>query len=186
VMLVEGAAEVFLIPPLVKQVMDIDLERESISVIAIHGVHFGAFARLFKGDCLPKRCAIVADADLDPADNTETAADEDQPVKPDIAALEGDFVKAFLGPTTFERELTVKDNLKMLSMAANDLGAVRVAADLEAARVAGQADDAIKDKVLRTAIRFGKARFAQTASRHVKHADGLPPYIIEAVLWLLS
>ena len=185
VMLVEGPAELFLIPPLVKQVMGWDLEREGISVVAIHGVHFGAFARLFREDCLPKPCAIVADADLDPSDITEAIADEDEPVKPDIMALEGEFVKAFLGPTTFERELTVKDNLKMLSKAATDLGAVRVAADLEAASVTGRVDDALKDKVLRTAKRFGKARFAQVVSRHVEHAGELPAYIMGAVLWLL-
>jgi putative ATP-dependent endonuclease of OLD family len=185
VMLVEGAAELFLIPPLVKQVMGIDLEREGISVVAIHGVHFGAFTRLFTKNCLPKPCAVVADADLDPCDATELFGDEDEPTKPDIAALEGDYVRAFLGSTTFEREITVKDNLKMLSKAASELGAVRVAADLDAASKSGKVDNAIKDKVLRTAIRFGKARFAQVAARHVEDASDLPEYIMSAVLWLL-
>lgn len=99
VMLVEGAAELLLIPPLVKKVLDVDLEREGISLVAIHGVHFGAFARLFSDTCLPKRCAIVADADLDLSDLPDDA-NEDAPVKPDLTALEGPYVKVFLGPTT--------------------------------------------------------------------------------------
>jgi putative ATP-dependent endonuclease of OLD family len=148
-------------------------------------VHFGAFTRLFTKNCLPKPCAVVADADLDPCDATELFGDEDEPTKPDIAALEGDYVRAFLGSTTFEREITVKDNLKMLSKAASELGAVRVAADLDAASKSGKVDNAIKDKVLRTAIRFGKARFAQVAARHVEDASDLPEYIMSAVLWLL-
>jgi putative ATP-dependent endonuclease of OLD family len=95
VMLVEGAAEVFLIPGLVKSVMNIDLDREGISVVAIHGTHFGSYARLFNSNGLPKRCAIVADADLVPPDVTvtdvEVAEDgelPDLPVKPDLAALD--------------------------------------------------------------------------------------------------
>jgi putative ATP-dependent endonuclease of the OLD family len=185
VMLVEGPAELFLIPPLTKQVMGIDLEREGISVVAIHGVHFGPYARLFSETGLPKRCAIVADADLDPGEAAAGEAAEDEPQRPDIAGLEGAFVRAFLGPTTFERELTRDANIGMLARAARELGAVRVAADLEAARGAG-ANDALKDQVLRTAKRFGKARFAQVTARHSGQAGDLPPYIRQAIEWLLA
>ena len=41
VMLVEGPAELFLIPAMIKAVHGIDLERIGISIVAIHGVHFG-------------------------------------------------------------------------------------------------------------------------------------------------
>jgi putative ATP-dependent endonuclease of OLD family len=75
VMLVEGAAEVLLIPPLARAVLNIDLEREGISVIAIHGVHFDVFAKLFSDGCLPKKCAIVGDADLDPAEVSDIPDD---------------------------------------------------------------------------------------------------------------
>ncbi len=49
VMLVEGPAELFLIPALVKQVMgdDYDLDRLGISVVPIYGVHFDVYAKLF-------------------------------------------------------------------------------------------------------------------------------------------
>jgi putative ATP-dependent endonuclease of the OLD family len=73
----------------------------------------------------------------------------------------------------------------MLARAARELGAVRVAADLEAARGAG-ANDALKDQVLRTAKRFGKARFAQVTARHSGQAGDLPPYIRQAIEWLLA
>jgi putative ATP-dependent endonuclease of OLD family len=186
VMLVEGPAELFLIPPLVKAVLGKDLEREGISLVAIHGVHFAAYAKLFSEHGLPKRCAIVADADLDPG-KVIGADPEDVPVKPDLAAIEGTFVKAFLGPTTFERELTIEGNLAMLAKAAADVGAPRIAKELGLADILGGAtDDAIKDKVLRTALRFGKARFAQLAARHAAEASALPPYVKSAVEWLLE
>lgn len=182
VMLVEGAAELLLLPPLVKKVLDIDLEREGISLVAIHGVHFGPFTRLFTDACLPKRCAIVADADLDADDLPDG---DDPAVNPNLTALEGPYVRAFVGATTFEREITLDGNLSMLAATAAELGAPRVRGDLELQDLMGGAvPDALKDKVLRTAKRFGKARFAQIASRHVDKAGVLPAYITDAIAWL--
>jgi putative ATP-dependent endonuclease of OLD family len=187
VMLVEGPAELLLIPPLVKHMMNVDLEREGISVIAIHGVHFGPFARLFRQDCLPKRCAIVADAALKPGETVPETEDDDVPSKPDISALEGPHVKAFLGATTFEREITLDGNLGMLANTAEDLGAPKLKGDLELQELLGGAiPDELKDRVLKTAKRFGKARFAQIAVRHIEHAKALPPYVEQAVNWLME
>jgi putative ATP-dependent endonuclease of OLD family len=192
VMLVEGAAELLLIPPLVKEIMKIDLEREGISVVAIHGVHFEPFAKLFDSGCLPKKCAIVADADLDPIATEDIPGDlnggdaEDQPVRPDLARLENDYVRVFLGETTFERELTTTDNLPWLQAIADALGAQRIARTLRTAitNTRVNADDDLKDAVLRTARRFGKGCFAQVAARHVCMAEEMPEYIYEAVEWL--
>lgn len=180
VMLVEGPAELLLIPPLVKRIMGVDLEREGISVVAIHGTHFGPFARMFAADCMPKRCAIVADADRVPG---ITEPDDDVVAPEDLIALQNDFVRAFVGATTFEREITLDGNAGMLAAAARDVGAPRIAANLETAVKFGVTEE-LKRKVLRTAVRFGKARFAQAAARHVEEADRLPPYIEQAVNWL--
>ena len=195
VMLVEGPAELFLIPPLVKACLGIDLEREGVSVVAIYGVHFGPYSKLFRADCLRKKCAIVGDADLVASD--ATADGDEPPEKPELTALEGDFVKAFLGHTTFEREITVPANLIMLAKTAEQLGAPRIAAALskvamdimlgtltpeqEAVQMIG-----LKDAVLSTAKRFGKARFAQVAARNVDTSCGLPAYIANALTWLSS
>lgn len=190
VMLVEGAAELLLIPPLVKSVLDLDLEREGISVVAIHGTHFGAYARLFAEDCLPKRCAIVADADLEPddaiSDPSDAQEDDDVPTKPNLAELEGTYVRAFLGATTFEREITLNGNLIMLGNAARDVGAPIISGKLlAAADILGfGATEDLKRRVLRTAKRFGKARFAQMAARYASTATELPQYIKDAIDWL--
>jgi putative ATP-dependent endonuclease of OLD family len=60
VILVEGPAELFLIPALLKQVKGIDLEREGVSIVPIYGVHFDVYAKLFSESSLPKRCASQA------------------------------------------------------------------------------------------------------------------------------
>ena len=64
VILVEGPAELFLIPVLVKQVLGLDLDSLGITVVPIYGVHFDVYARLFGENMLPKKCAILADGDL--------------------------------------------------------------------------------------------------------------------------
>ncbi len=197
VMLVEGPAELFLIPALVKQVEGIDLAREGVSVIPIYGVHFDVYARLFSDNGLPKRCAIVTDGDLKPSDAVPELEGEDelQP-PPDIKALENDWVKVFACKTTFERALVFPKTLEMFARAAEEVGAPviagRLRAGLEAIRNGMNKDDekellkTLRASVLNTAKRFGKARFAQVAARHVDCAEVMPKYLGEAVSWLVE
>jgi putative ATP-dependent endonuclease of OLD family len=195
VMLVEGPAELFLIPALLNKVQGIDLERQGISVIPIYGVHFDAYAKLFSAGALPKKCAIVADGDLTPSDaNPDLDGEDDLPAPPDLAALENDFVHVFACKTTFERALTFEGTLEMFARAADDVGAPTVAERLrDGLRALAGAEDSnareatlgpLRKAILNTAKRFGKARFAQIASRHVDAATTMPKYIVDAVRWL--
>lgn len=193
VMLVEGAAELFLIPALYEAVHGINLERLGISVVAIHGVHFNVFAALFREGNLEKKCAIVADADLKPSDaGDEFDVDVDAP---DLAALRGDFVEVFAGATTLERELVMQETLPMLIAATRQLGAPRITAQLEAGLASLEGDELDIDEenalltqlgtaVLNTAKRFGKGRFAQVAARYASLSTELPQYIEDAIDWL--
>jgi len=193
VMLVEGAAELFLLPALYQAVHGRNLEREGISVVAIHGVHFDVFARLFRTGNLEKKCAIVTDADLRPSDASD---DFDLHVeKPNLAALQGEFVQVFAGPTTFERELVAVETLPMLIEACRQLGAPQITVRLETGLASLQNDnlgpeiesqviEELGTSVLNTAKRFGKGRFAQVAARHAHLCSDLPPYIQQAIDWL--
>ena len=201
VLLVEGPAELFLIPPLVKKVMGVDLERQGIAVVAIHGVHFASYARLFRAEGLRKRCAIVTDGDLLPSDSEPVSGDDpdaaDTPAvqrSEDLAAFENDFLRVFACETTFERTLAIPGLLQMLRDTCHELGAPRITAKLtDAIFEVGFADEnedisfhleGLDTSVLNTANRFGKARFAQVASKHVHSATALPDYIRNAVTWL--
>ena len=197
IMLVEGPAELFLIPALIKQVKGIDIDRYGISVIPIYGVHFDVYAKLFGSKMLPKRCAIVADGDLKADDaNPELEGEDDLPGALHLDDLQTEHVRVFKCPTTFERALTLSSTLDMLASAAEDIGAPRVAKKLrdglEALQDATTPDerkailDPLRSTVLNTAVRFGKARFAQVAARHVGKATGLPKYIGDALDWLES
>ena len=185
VMLVEGAAELLLIPPLVKAVLDIDLDRNGVSVVAIHGTHFAAYAKMFSQAGMPKRCAIVCDADNPPAED-HLDNDDDVPPPLNIEELQGDYVKAFLGDSTFEIELAHPDNLPLLIKTVKALGAPKIKAALQAQELlGGPIPVALKKRVLSTAKRFGKARFAQVAARYVDEDCHVPPYIERAISWLL-
>lgn len=198
VMLVEGAAELFLIPALVKKVKGIELERSGISVVAIHGVHFEVYAKLFRANSLEKKCAIVADADLKPSDMSD-GVDIEVQVEYDshkLAQLKGDYIEVFLGATTFERELVSIGTLPMLIETVKALGAPQITKSLEdGLKFLTENDESpetmavledLKTKVLNTSKRFGKARFAQVATRYVDRCTEMPKYIDDAINWLLN
>lgn len=196
VMLVEGPAEFFLIPALLKATQNIDLDRLGISVVPIYGVHFDVYTKLFSSTGLPKRCAVVTDGDLLPDDATISSDGEDKLIeRPDLESLEGEFVKVFSCETTFERACVYQETLEMFARTADDAGAKAVAKRLREGlakiikdKLSGADKEKIinplRDDVLKTAKRVGKARFAQIAMRHVDQAKTMPKYIYDAAMWL--
>jgi putative ATP-dependent endonuclease of OLD family len=194
VLLVEGPAEQFVIPGLVKAVMGIDLDEEGIAVVPIFGTHFASYAKLFGPGGIKKKCAILTDGDLSPSDADpdippEEEEEDPSPSRQDLDALRGPYVEIFTCESTFEREITLHGTLGMLEAATREIGAPRLAATLKRLKEesdAGSNPDlsATKDRVLRTAKRFGKARYAQVISKHVSNARAIPDYILSAVEWL--
>ena len=198
VILVEGPAELFLIPVLVRHIMEVDLDRLGISIVPIYGTHFDVYAKLFSESAMPKKCAIIADGDLRPDDLPPAAPDEDEPpAPPDIDALANDFVRVFRCQTTFERAVTLPGTLLFLARATEECGAPRSAEKLRRGHASllssDLADDArrqlldgLRATLLNTAKRFGKARFAQVASKHANLAEEIPKYIRTAIEWLVA
>jgi hypothetical protein len=76
----------------------------------------------------------------------------------------------------------------MFASVAEHVGAPRVAASLRkaAATQALSSDDVNKaaKRVLNTALKVGKARFAQVACQYVDVAADLPAYIRDGVIWV--
>ncbi len=198
VLLVEGPAEVFLLPPLIKKALGIDLDRHGISIVAIHGVHFEEYAGLFGENAIRKRCAIVADGDAVPSDGSADVMDNDLPDHEirTYSGVENAFVKSFVCNTTLERELALPGNLDLFSEVSEELGAPKIAKKLRAwkKQIDTEEDPEKKyeilieagGKILNTAKRFGKARFAQIASRKISDSAELPEYISAAVKWLVE
>lgn len=198
VILVEGPAELFLIPALVKKVLGKDLDRLGISVIPIYGIHFSIYAKLFSKEAIPKRCAIIADGDLTPSESGSTSDGEDEAISDlPLTKLKSDYVRVFQCATTFERAITITGLLKVLERACKELGATKTENALRNGhkkiteeKLTGESRKAVlqplRKNVLNLAKRIGKARFAQVASKHVGVAENIPKYIREAIEWLLK
>lgn len=193
VILVEGMSEVFLIPKLVQKVMAVDLESYGISVVPVHGVHFHAYLKLFGPDAIRKKCLVLTDGDLKPSDadeETETDDGLEFPTIENLKHLENDFVKIYNCTSTFERALAMHKNLKMFSEATAELEAPRISAalmryyDMEELTQIQKID--ARSKVLNTAKRIGKARFAQVVSKYSDIAEVLPRYIRDGISWIIE
>ena len=187
VLLVEGAAELFLLGPIVRHVMKIDLDAKGISVIPIFGKHFSSYAKLFGPDGITKKCAILADGDKteELPDDAELETEDET----ELLSLENDYVKVFTCETTFEKELAGQGRLLMLIKSLEEAGSKGRAAKLremwKAQKAAQPVDWAAAGKiVLNAATEIGKGRFAQIVSKYVKDAASVPQYIREAVTWL--
>jgi putative ATP-dependent endonuclease of OLD family len=77
----------------------------------------------------------------------------------------------------------------MLEAGTREIGAPRLANTLRQLQeqiTAGEQPDLTqaKDRVLRTAKRFGKARYAQVISKHATSARAVPDYLRNALEWL--
>jgi len=179
--------------------MKVDLDALGISVVPIYGVHFGVYAKLFNSLAIPKKCAIIADGDLEPSDAYTIEGLEEEEEKeievPRLKDLEGKMVKVFHCNDTFEKALTIPGLLPVLGNACKELGAVKIVKELEKAtaelkngkiekKQQGEILKKLGEGVLRTSRRFGKARFAQVASKYAYLAEGIPEYIGEAIEWL--
>ena len=196
VLLVEGPAELFLLPPLLQAVQGTDLESLGISVVPIYGTHFGVYMKLFGPKAMQKKCAVVGDADLVPSDSGPSHDNLPELERPDLTQWESEYVRVFLGRTTLEMEIAHVDNVEMFALTLEDFDAdvaanrVRKLANeinkYDSAKNRKDANLQLKRRVLNAAKRFGKARFAQVASKHTHLATYLPNYIVEAVEWLQS
>ena len=140
---------------------------------------------------------IIADGDLKPSDcNPNVGGEDELPAPPNLKTLENEYVRVFACKTTFERAATIEGTIGMFADAADDIGAPTVARrlrkgieDLGSRLDNGEREavlNPLRESVLNTAIRFGKARFAQVAARHAEKATGIPKYLEDAVGWLIA
>ncbi len=174
VILVEGPAELYLLPIFAKRILGLDLDRLGIAVVAIHGTHFEAYSKLLGPSGLQMPCAIVTDGDPDELFG-----------KRSVDHLENSFVKVFQCETTFERELTISGMLDALSQAVAECKSPQIAKKLAEAEEKPPSDlSELSQSVLNVADRVGKARFAQILCRYASVMRDAPDYIKEALAWI--
>ena len=198
VILVEGPAELFLIPRMIESVKGINLDRYGISVIPIYGTHFESYAKLFSDDGLPKKCAILTDGDQCPDKISSHQREDALYDKKVLVHLSSTFVRIFSCQTTFERAIANDESLDMFISTLSEFGAPIVVKELQKAKEKLDENGAmsveqhedimrpVRKRLLSQAECRGKARFAQVASKHTRGLTKLPQYIDKALKWLLD
>ncbi|MEQ8851748.1 AAA family ATPase [Gimesia sp.] len=197
VLLVEGPAELFLIPVLVKHLMGIDLDSHGIAVVPIYGKHFETYAKLFGGNAIRKKCAIICDGDLAVEEVPKELPEDYFLLEYSVNVEENDYLQVYECPVTFERAITHPDNLEVFEKTIEECNfSTRLKWFKEgiATLSAEETDEdtykntllRLREIVLNSANDYGKARFAQTASKHVNLAKTMPFYIQKAIEWLLE
>lgn len=187
IILVEGAAELFLVEVMAKQ-LNIDLKKHAVSVISADGLNFDAFMPLFGEKALKIRVAVLSDSDeaghpaLGAAPLLSAAANA-------IKGASNDYVKTFFSAKTFEYALAQHpENRPTMLAALKDIHpgiGDELETQVEGAAAAEQAEVLFKGMFDRGIGKTNvqKGAFSQALAQTVL-VDGkeliVPPYIADA------
>jgi len=180
VMLVEGFAEQVLVPRLAEDA-GYDLDKEGISVCAVHGVHFGTYCRYLSALRIP--WAVVSDGDPD-EDGESRGEERARKLAARLGEEGADPAEhgVFVGDVSLEPDLIAVDgNLEPMVEALRSFSWKKPTRErLAGWEASGEVDDEAFQKTLK---RAGKGRFAQRLAAIDGHLAA-PPYIAHAIEYL--
>lgn len=196
VILVEGEAELILIPTLVKKVLGISLDELGISLISMDSAFFEHISNLFHPDRIRKHCAIITDLDASIEPLPDDEADDDiyqkscrnsqksgvaRKGKLDEHAKDNDYIRAFYANYTFEVDFVGADNLIELKEVLRSIYQ-RQASIHKSIGLLDNCEVRIYGKeILRLADKVGKGWLSLLASEKVTSQTYIPNYILDAI-----
>lgn len=196
VILVEGDAELILIPAMLKSVFGVTPDELGFSVISMSSAVFEHVSMLFSDERIQRPCAIVTDADKSLAilsdsqesDTKEQArarasqrSGEARRAKLIASTSQNRWTKPFFADHTFEIDFLQTGNahevVAMLDELYSDPSAKKNSKDLL------ESDDAVEAgrEILRLAQREGKGWFAVLLSEKLSQWTLVPSYILRAI-----
>jgi len=196
VILVEGDAELILIPELIKKVLGVSLDELGISLISMDSAFFEHLSKLFTKDRIRKNCAIITDSDLsivklpdNAADDTDYQKDCRNSQKSGIqrkenleeSIKENNYVSAFYADHTFEVDFIGADNSTEVIKSLSGIYSQKSSIDKSTAELNSSDVDLCGKEVLRLAEKVGKGWFAMLLSECLSSETLIPEYIIHAV-----
>ena len=196
VILVEGDAELILIPELIKNVFGVSLDELGISLISMDSAFFEHLSKLFNKDRIRKNCSIITDSDLsiadlpdDPDDDTdyqkscrnsqETGIQRKEKLDNHIKG--NGFVSAFYAEHTFEVDFIQADNSIEIIESLSNIYSKQANVDKSKKKLKSSNIDVSGKEVLRLANKEGKGWFALLLAEKVTSETYIPDYIIKAV-----
>ncbi|WP_342558308.1 AAA family ATPase [Metasolibacillus sp. FSL K6-0083] len=196
VILVEGDAELILIPAMFKAVFGLNLDEIGISVVNMSSTVFEHVANLFDESRIQRKCAIITDFDKaieilpeDPSDDTKEQKkmrDSQKAGQERAEVLNGKYrlnpwVNVFYAPHTFEIDFALNSNTHEI---VETLPLIyRRQADIDTSKYKLESDDRvlIGKEALRLANKEGKGWFALLVSESLSYATYIPKYILKAI-----
>lgn len=189
VLLVEGTAEIILIPCLLKVLYNIDLNSYGISIISMDSCFFENISKLFHKDRLQKQCVILTDGDKDftsdkkYADREKNATDRLNKLKK--LHKENSFVNIQYNDVTFEIEL-FKNNIPVLCDYIKDAKLFVRDENKVILELLGDNDEERYQRILSIAKKNGKGWFALDFSEWLERKREnilfkIPEYILKGV-----
>jgi putative ATP-dependent endonuclease of OLD family len=187
IILVEGAAELFMIEAMARQ-LGHDLKKHAISVISADGLNFDAFIPLFGPNAMKVRVAVLSDSDEE-GYPTAGSIPSLSPQAKSIQSSANEYVQAFFGIKTFEYSLAlISKNRSTMLAALKEINPI-IGAELET-----QVSNAVEEDKARVLfqgmfergqgkVNVQKGAFGQALAQSIL-SDGLPlevpPYIGDA------
>jgi putative ATP-dependent endonuclease of OLD family len=196
IILIEGDAELILIPTLIKEVFGIGLDELGVSLINMSSTVFCNIAALFDDARIRRHCAIITDFDESivplPADPRN---DDDLQKKCRASQKSGaerraslttsyannNWIKPFYAPHTFEVDFLIAGNQDSVVATLQAIYQQRQS-QIESEAKLRALDKAVAGiEVLRLAAKEGKGWFALLLAEHVSITTAVPEYILQAV-----
>ncbi|WP_417437019.1 ATP-dependent nuclease [Idiomarina abyssalis] len=196
VILVEGEAELILIPALVRNVLGVSLDELGISLISMDSAFFEHISNLFHPERIRKHCAIITDLDtsivpLPDDENNDSKYQRScrnsqksgliRKGKLDEHTKDNDFISAFYANHTFEVDFIGADNSieakEVLSSIYKQQANITKSSDL----LKNHAVEIYGKEILRLAGNVGKGWLALLLSEKVTSQTYIPSYILDAI-----
>lgn len=196
VILVEGDAELILIPSLIKKVLGISLDELGVSLISMDSAFFEHISKLFDKERIRKNCSIITDSDSSivalpatPSDDTPLQKSCRNSQKSGVQRKEkldeyiknNKYIEAFYAAHTFEVDFLLEDNSieviqTLKSIYSQDASIQKSTALLESKEL-----DVYGNEVLRLANKEGKGWFAILLAEKLSSETYIPKYILNAL-----
>ncbi|MCD1257658.1 AAA family ATPase [Paenibacillus athensensis] len=196
VILVEGDAELILIPAMFKAVFDISLDEIGISLVSVSSTVFKHIANLYHEERIQRRCAIITDLDQSvislPDDATmDSLAQKKCRASQESGALRqteliakfqnNTWVTPFFANYTFEVDFLLSSNSFEIKNCLEHI----YEREVDRTRSSKRLDDSNVSvsgvEILRLAKKEGKGWFALLVAEELFYLTNIPDYIMEAV-----
>jgi putative ATP-dependent endonuclease of OLD family len=196
VILVEGDAELILIPSLIKKVLGISLDELGVSLISMECAFFEHISKLFDKNRIRKNCSIVTDFDSSivtlPSDSSDDTALQRSCRNSQVSGIQrknkldeyiknNKYIETFYAEHTFEVDFMIADNSLEVVDALDSVYSQSASVKKSKVLLESTELDVFGNEILRLANKEGKGWFAILLAEKLSSATYIPKYIINAL-----